>query len=29
LGDSLFVGKPALAQAGDDVGQCGFEGHGV
>src|ERR1035437_5825840 len=27
LGDGLFVGKPALAQTRDDVGQCGFEGH--
>ena len=27
LGDGLFVGKPALAQARDDVGECGFEGH--
>ncbi len=27
MGDGLFVGKPALAQAGDDVGENGFEGH--
>ena len=27
LGDGLFVGEPALSQAGDDVGECGFEGH--
>jgi hypothetical protein len=25
LGDGLFVGKLALAQARDDVGNCGFQ----
>ena len=24
LGDGLFVGKPPLAQARDDVGECGL-----
>ena len=27
LRNGLFVGKPALAQTRDDVGECGFEGH--
>src|ERR1039457_143313 len=27
LGNGLFVGKPALAQTGGDVRECGFEGH--
>ena len=27
LGDGLFVGEPALAQAGDDGGEFGLQGH--
>ena len=27
LGEGPFAGKSAFAQARDDVGECGFEGH--